>query len=64
MGAQAFQHVAFPQKARLDVELALPLIARLDTVAGNGPLSAHPIDVAMQAIFGFVYLLFVALDHL
>ena len=49
LGADAFQNAVFPQPGALDVELALLLlIARLDAVTGDGPLSAHPKDVAMQ----------------
>src|ERR1700688_1539010 len=49
LGAQAVQYAGFPQARALDIELALLLlIAGLEAVSGDGPLSAHPIDIAMQ----------------
>src|ERR1700730_89219 len=50
--APAFQHAVLPQAGGLDIEFALLLlIAGLDAVARDGPLSAHPIDFAMQGHF-------------
>lgn len=62
VSAQAFQHIAFPQLAGLDVELAfLPLIVRLDTVTGNGSLPPTQKMSRCRAIFAR---LLVAFDHL
>src|SRR5229473_4275815 len=45
----AFNEAVFPQTGDLDIEHAIqPLIDRLHPVAGNSPLPADPIDVAMQ----------------
>ena len=44
-----FQQALFPNPRGLDIEFALQLpINRLDPLAGDSPLSAHPVDVAMQ----------------
>src|SRR5215213_6889468 len=49
LSADAIQHTVFPQPRRLDVERGLLLlIAGLDAMAGDRPLSPHPIDVAMK----------------
>src|ERR1700726_321319 len=48
-GAHAFQEALLPKPGGLDVEIALQLlIDRLQPVAGNGPLSAHPKNITMQ----------------
>src|ERR1700738_1484200 len=45
----ALDEAVFPQTGDLDIEHAIqPLIDRLHPVAGDSPLPADPIDVAMQ----------------
>src|SRR5882757_1894154 len=49
LGTYAVLDAVLPQLGGLDIEFSLLLlVASLDAVAGDGPLSAHPIDVAMQ----------------
>src|SRR6267142_1389703 len=51
-GAQALRQAIVPQAGDLNVEDALqPLVDRLHAVAGDRPLPADPIDVAMQGHF-------------
>src|SRR6266404_9419972 len=52
LGPQAFQQPVFPYPGGLDIEFALLLlIDRLHSETGDGPLSAHPKDIAMQGHF-------------
>jgi hypothetical protein len=48
-GAHALRQAVVPQPGDLDIECAVEaLIDRLHPEAGNGPLPADPVDVAMQ----------------
>jgi len=63
LGAHAFDQRILPQAGGLDIEkTAQFLVDQLHPVAGDRPLPADPMDIAMQC--HFLLLLFVVLDWL